>query len=275
MGLDLALSRAPVHPVIAAFLDVRTALDVLDRAGEGALLSPDEQRYAAAAKEHPELARVVRSAQGRRPSEDAQHAAILLGVRAALSNIASDEALAPQAKVAREALSAAGADAEQIEQLLGGVLVEEAFTGDQDPAQFDAAFVRESFEGLPLLSTLDGEKVGELVEAFSRTVAADQRAAAVACAETLFQFAWGEGPQSINVEHVDETLEQLGQGSEAELVAVRGALEALLKSLSAKAYVGPLRLERLLNHLAAWTPDGDAPEDDEDDDEEGGDPQLN
>jgi hypothetical protein len=266
-----------VHPVIAAFLDVKTALDVMSRSGKGEPLSPDEQRFAAAAKEHPDLARVVKSAQGRRPSDDAQHATILLGVRAALSSIGSDEQLSPSARVAREALTAAGADPEQIEQLLGGVLVEEAFTGDQDPTTFDADFVKESFAALPELATLDGDKVAELVDAFAQSVAPDQRATAVACAETLFQSAWGEGPQSINVEHVDETLEALGQGPEAELDAVRGALDALLRFLNARHFVGPLRLERLLAHLTAWTPEGNGVDEDDGDDgeEEDGGPPLN
>jgi hypothetical protein len=267
-----------VHPVIAAFLDVRTALDVLGRAEKGEPLAGDEQRFAVAAKHHPDLVRVVRASQGRRPSEDAQHATILLGVRAALAGIAEDAALAAPARAAREALTAAGADAEQIEQLLGGVLVEEAFTGDQDPTQFDQAFVKESFESLPEIAALDTEKVSELIDAFSRAAAAAERPTALACAETLFSSAWGEGPQSINVEHVDETLEELGQGPEAELVAVRKGLETLLRFLSAHKLIGPLRLERLLGHLSAWTPPGDeeADEDeDDDDDEEGGGPPLN
>jgi hypothetical protein len=264
-----------VHPVIAAFLDVKTALDVLSRAGKGDALSPDEQRFAAAAKEHPDLTRVVKASQGRRPSEDAQHATILLGVRAALASIGADTQLSPSARVAREALGAAGADPEQIEQLLGGVLVEEAFTGDQDPTTFDSDFVKESFSALPELATLDSDKVAELIEAFAQSVAPDQRATAVACAETLFQSAWGEGPQSINVEHVDEALETLGQGPEAELTAVRGALDALLRFLSERRFVGPLRLERLLAHLTAWTPQGNEEEEDQDDEEEDGGPPLN
>jgi hypothetical protein len=263
-----------VHPVIAAFLDVGTALDVLSRAGSGAALDLNEQRFATAAKQHPELMRVLASARGRRPSEDAQHAAILLGVRAALSSVQDDALLGPAARAGREALSAAGADAEQIEQLLGGVLVEEAFTGDQDPAAFDTQFVKESFDALPQLATLDSEKVAELTEAFAQSVASSQRPTALACAETLFQSAWGEGPQSINVEHVDESLEALGQGPQAELNAVRGALEALLRFLASKGFIGPLRLERLLAHLEEWTPqhesdDTDDEEDDDEDDDEG------
>lgn len=268
-----------MHPVIAAFLDVRTALDVLERAEKGEPLAGDEQRFAAAAKQHPELVRVVKASQGRRPSEDAQHATILLGVRAALAGIGEDAALGAPARAAREALTAAGADAEQIEQLLGGVLVEEAFTGDQDPTQFDQAFVKESFESLPELATLDTEKVSELIDAFSRSVATAERTTALACAETLFSSAWGEGPQSINVEHVDEALEELGQGPEAELAAVRKGLETLLRFLSAHKLIGPLRLERLLSHLKEWTPPGEDDLDDEDDDdgdaEEGGGQQLN
>src|SRR5439155_14316100 len=46
------------------------------------------------------------------------------------------QVLAPHAVNARTALTHAGASRDQIEQLLGGVLVEEAFTGE-DPTEFD------------------------------------------------------------------------------------------------------------------------------------------
>jgi hypothetical protein len=257
-----------VHPVIAAFLDVKTALDVLTRADKGHELAPDEQRFAAAAKAHPELTRVVKSATRGRPTEDAQHAVILLGVRAALSSIDADGGLGPSERSARAALSEAGATADQIEQLLGGVLVEEAFTGDQDPAHFDSAFVKESFDGLPKLAALDGDKVGELVDSFVEGAAVAQRPLYLRCAEALFQSAWGEGPQSVNVEHVDEALEHLVQDP-TELEGARGAMTALLRTLSEKQLIGALRLSRLLAHLVAWEPvEEDAGADEEDDEDE-------
>ncbi len=258
---------------------MKTALDVLTRAEKGHELAPDEQRFAAAAKAHPELTRVVKTATRGRPSEDSQHAVILLGVRAALSSIDADATLGPAERSARAVLSEAGATADQIEQLLGGVLVEEAFTGDQDPGQFDSAFVKESFDGLPKLAALDGDKVGELVDSFVEAAAVPQRPLYLRCAEALFQSAWGDGPQSVNVEHVDEALEHLVQDP-TELEGVRGAITALLRMLSERQLVGPLRLSRLMAHLVAWEPvaedDGsDEEEDDDDDDDDGPPPNAN
>jgi hypothetical protein len=252
-----------VHPLIAAFLDVRTALEVMARAEGGAVLAPDEARFASAAKAHPELTAEVKTSAGKRPSEDAQNATILLGVRAAVSSVDADPVLGPASRTARAAFTMAGASSEQIEQLLGGVLVEEAFTGDQDPTQFDLDFVKESLDNLPQLATLDGEKVSETIDAFANQIPAAQRPVSLACAETLFQAAWGEGPQSVNVEHLDEALELLTADVPAELDAVRPQMAVLLRFLSAHKFIGPLRLERLLGHLSQWTPPTDEIADDD------------
>src|SRR5207253_2628692 len=99
----------------------------LERGVAGIPMSMDEMAFVAAAKTHGDLSAYVLQAKGKEvPTDDAQNATILLAVRAALSRIPNDPVLAPQAKKAREALAAAGADPEQVEQLLGGVLVEEA-----------------------------------------------------------------------------------------------------------------------------------------------------
>jgi hypothetical protein len=255
--------RRRVHPLIASFLDVRTALDVMSRDANGVALTADEQRYATAARAHPDLADEVKTAAGKRPSPDAQNATILLGVRAALSSIEADKDLAPHAANARTALIKAGANSDQIEQLLGGVLVEEAFTGEQDPTEFDSDFVKESLDDLPQLAQLDGDKVGELIDAFANQTPAEKRAVSLACAETLFHSAWGEGPQSVNVEHLDEALEILTADTPSELEAARPQMEVLLRFLSAHKLVGPLRLERLLLHLKSWEPPSDEEFDDE------------
>lgn len=261
-----------MHPLIAAFLDVRSALDVIDRAEKGAMLGPDEAAFAAAAKAHPELASEVKKGAGRSVApEDSQNATILLGVRAALSTVPQDPALGPGAKTARAALEAAGAEREQIEQLLGGVLVEEAFTGDNDPTHFDADFVKESFAELPQLAKLDEDAVENLIEAFTHQAPAAQRPMFVGVAETLFQSAWGEGTQSVNVEHVEDALQSLAPDDPTELEAIKTALEVLLRFLSVHKLVGPLRLERLLTHLKAWTaakPEDDGAIDDDDEEDE-------
>lgn len=261
-----------MHPVIGAFLDVRTAIDVLERGLAGTLASPQEAAFVAAAKAHSELSSYVLQAKGKsKPSEDSQNATILLAVRAALSVLPGDPILGPHAKKAREALEAAGADNEQVEQLLGGVLVEEAFTGDSDPTRFDPAFVVESFGELPELAKLDADVVNDLIDRFAATSKPDARPLYLSTAETLFNAAWGEGPQSINVEHVEDSLSTL-VGDETELEGVKTTLEVLLRFLSAHRYIGPLRLQRLLGHLKEWTladaeegePDEDAVEDDPD-----------
>lgn len=259
-----------MHPVIAAFLDVNTAIDTLERGLGGALSSPDEAAFVSAAKTHSDLSAYVLQAKGKaKPSEDSQNATILLAVRAALSVLPTDPVLAAPAKKAREALSAAGADAEQIEQLLGGVLVEEAFTGDNDPGRFDKAFVIESFGELPELAKLDADSVGDLVDEFAETSKLEVRPLYLSCADTLFQAAWGEGPQSVNVEHVEDALKTLAMDP-SELDGVKTTLEVLLRFLSVHRLIGPLRLNRLLTHLKAWEV-GDAEEDDLARDEDDGD----
>jgi hypothetical protein len=262
-----------VHPVIAAFLNVNTAIDTLERGLAGTLSSPQEAAFVSAAKAHGDLSAYVLQAKGKaKPSEDAQNATILLAVRAALSVLPQDPQLAPAAKKAREALEAAGADKDQIEQLLGGVLVEEAFTGDNDPSRFDKAFVIESFSELPELAKLDADSVTDLVDRFAETAKVDVRPLYVSVTDALLQAAWGEGPQSINVEHVDDALNQLAI-DENETEGVKTTLEVLLRFLSAHKFIGPLRLNRLLTHVKQWqlgdSDDGDLPdEDDEDFDED-------
>ena len=251
-----------MHPVIAAFLDVNTAIDTLERGLGGALSSPEEAAFVAAAKTHSDLSAYVLQAKDKaKPSEDSQNATILLAVRAALAVLPTDPVLAAPAKRAREALTAAGADAEQIEQLLGGVLVEEAFTGDNDPGRFDKAFVIESFGELPELAKLDADSVGDLVDKFAETSKPEARPLYVSCADTLFQAAWGEGPQSVNVEHVEDALQTLA-ADPSELDGVKTTLEVLLRFLSVHKLIGPLRLNRLLTHLKAWEV-GDSDEEDE------------
>ena len=261
-----------MHPVIAAFLDVNTAIDTLERGLAGTLSSPEEAAFVSAAKTHGDLSAYVLQAKDReKPSEDSQNATILLAVRAALSVLPTDPVLAGPTKKARDALTAAGADAEQIEQLLGGVLVEEAFTGDNDPSRFDKAFVIESFGELPELAKLDADSVGDLVDRFAETAKAEAKPLYVSCADTLFQAAWGEGPQSVNVEHVEDALQTLA-ADPTELEGVKTTLEVLLRFLSAHRLIGPLRLNRLLTHLKEWEvgdgDDDDLARDDDDDDED-------
>jgi hypothetical protein len=84
------------------------------------------------------------------------------------------------------------------------------------------------------------------------------------CAETLFSAAWGDGTQSVNVEHVEDALQALASDP-SELEATKTTLEVLLRFLSAHRLIGPLRLERLLTHLRAWSlGDGEEPDDDDD-----------
>lgn len=259
-----------MHPVIATFLDVRTAIDTLERGVAGVPISPHEAAFVSAAKAHGDLSAYVLQAKGKQtPSDEAQNATILLAVRAALSVIPQDVVLAPAAKKAREALTAAGADPEQIEQLLGGVLVEEAFTGDNDPEHFDLPFVQESFAELPELARLDAERVAAMVDEFAATAKPELKPLQLSCAEVLFQAAWGEGTMSVNVEHVEDSLQILAGDDPTELDAVKTGLEALLRYLAKQRLIGPLRLDRLLGHLAEWSLDDlEEREEDEDEDED-------
>jgi hypothetical protein len=64
---------------------------------------------------------------------------------------------------------------------------------------------------------------------------------------------------------VEDALQTLAS-DESELPGVKGALEVLLRFLSAHRLIGPLRLNRLLTHLAEWTIADleDTPDDEED-----------
>ncbi|MBK7860144.1 MAG: hypothetical protein IPJ65_16320 [Archangiaceae bacterium] len=265
-----------MHPVIAAFLDVKTAVETLERGVAGIPMGPDAMAFVAAARTHSELSAYVLQAKGKEtPGDDSQNATILLAVRAALSRIPSDPVLGPQAKRARDALAAAGADAEQVEQLLGGVLVEEAFTGDNDPNRFDSAFVHESFGELIELARLDEDQVTTLMDEVAKNAPPPLRPMQVSCAEALFQAAWADGTQSINVEHVEDALQMLSGDDPAEVEGVRAGLEVVLNFLNGKKLIGPLRLQRLIGHLKEWSPaDAEAAELDDDEVDDGEDEDL-
>jgi hypothetical protein len=229
------------------------------------MATPYEASFIAAAKAHPELASQVLLAKGKSlPSEESQNAAILLGVRAAVAQLAMDEKLSTSALKAREALKEAGANSEQIEQLLGGLLVEEAFGTDADPNHFDVAFVTEALLELPRLAQLDEDSVGELLERFTKTASTPARPLHVACAEALFHFAWSDGPQGINIEHVDEALRNVA-AADAPTAATE-VMASLLRLLNEEKFIGPIRLQRLLDYVAEFglegAEDGPGEEDD-------------
>ena len=60
------------------------------------------------------------------------------------------------------------------------------------------------------------------------------------------ETAWGEGPQPVTPEHLDDTLEQLGDAvAESEFSRAAALLVEFLEVLRAQQVVGPERLARL------------------------------
>lgn len=257
-----------MHPLIARFLDPKAAHAVLARPDPAALDAPD-RLFHQAANAHPDLKTMVEAARGlAKPTEEASNALILLGVQAAVMSLRDDPKLADVVKLAADALKGHGATPEQIDQLLAGALVEEAFGSDADPTDYDVEFVRETVATLPALAALEPEKVSELSDAFVEATAKPNRPLSLKAIEALLQSAWGDGPQPVSSEAVLDALDSLDAGSSRAPSAA--AMEAAVRFLMAHRLVGPLRLERLLEAVGQWArgESADDSDDDEDDDDE-------
>ena len=126
-------------------MDFQTAWGVWQRRHGCAPDEPTDEAFISAARARPDLWSAVERACGKaHPPEEAQNALLVLAARTASTVLEDDERLAGPLERARGALEAEGATPEQVEALVGAVLLEEAF-GDDLPADgFDAAFVAES-----------------------------------------------------------------------------------------------------------------------------------
>ncbi len=245
-----------MHPLLARFLGLEQAADVLSRAERNEPLEGDDRLYADVARAAPDHARAVLQAKGRKhPPEAAQKGLIYLAAHAALSSLRRDERFGPKLAAASSALEREGASAGEIDQMLSALVLEEAFGYEDEAAGFDRAFFDETLEHLPELAKVTEKRVDEWLASFAKTAEPDWRRAYESAARALLEAAWSEGLEPINPEHVQVALEELTGGSEAERAAV--ALKRFLSFLREQRLIGPLRLERLERAVdASWAEDG-------------------
>src|SRR5437868_4805600 len=116
-----------MHPILARYLSVDAAADVLRREDHGEVLRAEERPLAEAARAFPRHraalvgARRGRSGEGPGPGApdlDAQQAVVVLAAHAALRALAEDEGLRAPLAAAREALRVEGAGEAEADQLL-------------------------------------------------------------------------------------------------------------------------------------------------------------
>ena len=225
-------------------MDFQTAWGVWQRRNGCAPDEPTDQAFVLAARARPDLWSAVERAAGKaHPPEEAQNALLVLAAHTATTVLGDDERLLGPLERARGALEAEGATPEQIDALLGAVLLDEAF-GDELPADgFDAAFVAESLETLAALATLTPERVTALENAFAGGPDGAERRTRRIAAQTLCGVAWSEGPDLVSREHLEATAARL----EPEQ---RGALAELVDHLAEMRLIGPLRRARLRRALS-------------------------
>lgn len=237
-----------MHPVIAHFLDPKNVRAALEKSAKGEALSEEERLFVNAATAHPErkaLAATLDADSGM----DEQQAALALSVFAALVQVEQDPALSPIIQTARRALIDAGASADDVQQFLSLVLLEEAFAFDDEATDFDKDLVAETFRTLPKLAQLDEGRVEKLEENFLAGKSGDARPLPLATVEALFGAAWSDGPVPVSPEHVEAALESLReQTSDADFGAAVAALQGLLQLLAREGLVGLQRLKRLMDH---------------------------
>jgi hypothetical protein len=261
-----------MHPLIARFLDPAAARAVLDKAAQGLALDPDEAALLAEARREPATEAALRKVGPRAPAE-LQPRLIVLAVQAATARILEDAELGPPARAALAALGAEGATEAEALTLVAQAVMEEAFGYADDPAAFDRAYLRETLEVLVALARVDQALVDGWLEDWGHAGDPASRALRLTVAEVVLESAWGEGPQPITPEHVDDALERLAETvSESEVPLAAEQVVKVLEFLSARGVVGAERLARLSRlvgdaaRAAAADPDeGGEVEEDEDD----------
>lgn len=263
-----------MHPLIARFINLQTAIASLEKAEQSLPLDPDETALAAAAARNPKLRAAVMKAKGKsHPSLSAQQASIVLATEAAAQVIGRDPALGAKVARALAALAAEGASDEEAHHLIATAVLEESFGGAHSPDAMDVAWLAETFDTLVPLAKVNTDSVDEWLESFAKKGDPGHKAMRLKAAEALLDTAWGEGPQPITAEHVDDTLDQLeSQVSPSDLSRVPSTLASFVAFLAGKGVVGPQRLERLTAIVktapARSAADDDEDEEGDDDDEE-------
>ena len=258
-----------MHPVIARFLDLAAVTNALEKSRQDDTLDADEAALVQVAAELPELADALNEARGKKAvSPSTQQQLIVLATRAATRRLTQDPSMGPRIASAVAALEAQGANREEAESLVAQAVLEEAFGFAEDPDRFDLEFLGETIDSLSHLGALNQELVDEWLDAFTKAGKSDQRPFRTKVAETLLEAAWGEGPQPINPEHLDDALDRLvDELAQGELPKAAGVMTELLGFLSGKHIVGPLRLARLTDILESAATSGELSHGAEDEDE--------
>lgn len=263
-----------MHPVIARFLDLAAAENALEKSRQDDTLDADEAALVQVAAELPELAEALTEARGKKVvSPTTQQQLIVLATRAATLRLTQDPSMGPRITSAIAALESQGASRDEAEQLVSQAVLEEAFGFAEDPDRFDLEFLGETIDSLSHLGALNQDLVDEWLDVFTKAGKGEQRPFRTKVAETLLEAAWGEGPQPINPEHLDDALDHLADElAEGELPKAAGIMGELLGFLSGKHIVGPLRLARLTDILESAAASGELSgggEDDETEEEAG------
>jgi len=257
-----------MHPLIARFINLQKAVAALEKAEQSQSLDSDESALAQAAAANPKLRATVLKAKGKsHPSLSAQQAGIVLATEAAAKVIAQDPVLGPKVTRALSALTLEGASDKEAQHLVAAAVLEESFGGAHSPDAMDTEWLAEALDTLVPVSKVNTDRVEEWLEAFAKKGDPGHKALRLKVAEALLDCAWGDGPQFITTEHVDDTLDQLEtQVARSDLSRTPSTLAAFIAFLAEKGVIGPLRLERL-TAIVKTAPARSAAEDDEDEEE--------
>lgn len=241
-----------MHPVLARFLPPDELRNALLKYARGEPLDAEEALAAKAGDAFPE----ARDALVEKPEEEAdpgelEQTVLLLGIHASRLAIEEDPELAAAADAARAALEREGATAENANEMIASILLEEAFGYDDEADDFDRAFVLASMGEIPQLAELTPEGVHSLHDRF--VSAGDKQDVREKVLSALLEVAWGDGPAAINPEHIEEAWAKVSRGvrSAATREERRVVMEEALELLAALELVSELRAERLRRKLTA------------------------
>ena len=233
-----------MHPALERYMDFQTVWGVWQRRNGCAPDEPTDEAFVSAARARPDLWSAVERACGKaHPPEEAQNALLALAAQTASTVLGDDERLAGPLERARGALESEGATPDQVDALVGSVLLEEAFGDDLPGDGFDAAFVAESLDTLAQLATLTPDRVTALELAFAGGPDGAERRSRRIAAQTLCGVAWSEGPDLISREHLEAAAARLEPDQ-------RMALAEFVDHLAEVRLIGPRRRSRLRRVLS-------------------------
>ncbi len=231
-----------MHPLVSKFLSPQAALDVLDRRARDEALDPDESAFLGAAERFPDYREALVASRGRKAAPpEVQQMLLVVAASAVTSTLEEDPRLGAATRAARQALADQGATREEVDALLTTAVLEEALASEDSPDVFEIDFFQETLESLSRLAEVNEERVTRLLDRVEPTAGTPRRAAA----GMLLETAWGDGPQPITVEHLQDVRTALQELQGAPLKNALGGVEAMIAELAADGLVGPIRRERL------------------------------